>query len=212
MSLSCSCHVRRAFTPPLQNIQKKFKKAGKEAYLKCLSAVTLEKLEEYKKAEGFTPELATYLGGDQDDAYNFPVAAQLSLRGQTTTSPAEGLNAILLLKGPRKKHPYAALRVTHRSSTHPSRCSPEAHPTRMEDVVRLSKEHFDKHQKESRAHTLTLPPRMQEASADIRASAKQISQADIIVTEGTDNMKGRVPLLGDHLRFANVDLSKVGDT
>ena len=127
VSLSCSCHVRRAFTPPLQNIQKKFKKAGKEAYLKCLSAVTLEKLEEYKKAEGFTPELATYLGGDQDDAYNFPVAAQLSLRGQTTTSPAEGLNAILLLKGPRKKHPYAALRVTHRSSTHPSRCSPEAH-------------------------------------------------------------------------------------
>ena len=82
----------------------------------------------------------------------------------------------------------------------------------MEDVVRLSKEHFDKHQKESRAHTLTLPPRMAEASADIRASAKQISQADIIVTEGTDNMKGRVPLLGDHLRFANVDLSKVGDT
>ena len=53
---------------------------------------------------------------------------------------------------------------------------------------------------------------MQEASADIKASAKQISQADIIVTEGTDNMKGLVPLLGDHLRFANVDLSKVGYT
>jgi len=177
-----------------------------------LGAVTLEKLEEYKKAEGFTTELAKYLGGDQDDAYNFPVAAKLSLRGQTTTSPAEGLNAILLLKGARKKHPVAALMVTHRSSTHPSRCSPEAHPTRMEAVVRLMKEHFDKHQKESSEHTLTLPPRIQEASVDIKASAKQISQANIIVTEGTDNMKGRVPLLGDNLRFANVDLSKVGDT
>ena len=82
----------------------------------------------------------------------------------------------------------------------------------MEAVVRLSKEHFDKHQNESREHTLTLPPRMQEACAEIKASATQISQADITVTEGTDNMKGRVPLLGDRLRFANVDLSKVGDT
>ena len=83
--------------------------------MKCLSAVTSGKLEECKKTEGFTPELAKYLGGEQDDAYNFPVAARLSLRGQTTTSPAEGLNAILLLKGARTKHPVAALKVTHRS-------------------------------------------------------------------------------------------------
>lgn len=46
----------------------------------------------------------------------------------------------------------------------------------------------------------------------IQGRAKQISQDRIVVIEGSGDMQGKVPLLGDPTRFALVNLGKVGDS
>jgi len=47
---------------------------------------------------------------------------------------------------------------------------------------------------------------------EIEGRAKQISQDRIMVTEGSGDMQGKVPLLRDPTRFALVNLAKVGDS
>ena len=53
---------------------------------------------------------------------------------------------------------------------------------------------------------------MEQGLLEIEGRAKQIPQDRIVVIEGSGDMQGKVPLLGDPTRFALVNLGKVGDS
>ena len=53
---------------------------------------------------------------------------------------------------------------------------------------------------------------MEDGLLAVKGRAKQISQDRIVVIEGSGDMQGKVPLLGDPTRFALVNLGKVGDS
>jgi len=53
---------------------------------------------------------------------------------------------------------------------------------------------------------------MEKDLLEIQRRAREISQDGILVFEGSGDMQGKVPLLGDPRRFALVNLGKVGDS
>ena len=57
-----------------------------------------------------------------------------------------------------------------------------------------------------------LPPKMEQGLLEIEGRARQIPQDRIVVIEGSGDMQGKVPLIGDPTRFALVNLGKVGDS
>jgi hypothetical protein len=53
---------------------------------------------------------------------------------------------------------------------------------------------------------------MEKDLLEIQRRAREISQDGILVFEGSGDMQGKVPLLGDPRSFALVNLGKVGDS
>ena len=72
--------------------------------------------------------------------------------------------------------------------------------------------HFDQHKEAAKNCVSLLPPKMEDGLLAVKGRAKQISQDRIVVIEGSGDMQGKVPLIGDPTRFALVNLGKVGDS